>query len=86
MMIPGAVTLSDRYANLELPVIIMAGEGDLVVHPDRHAKSLAKAIPGAELRMVPNEGHFFHYAVPEQVVAAVDDVTERAGWRTSSPS
>jgi len=48
-MIPGAVTLSDRYANLELPVIIMAGEGDLVVHPDRHAKSLAKAIPGAEL-------------------------------------
>ena len=79
IMIPGAVTLSDRYANLELPVIIMAGEGDLVVHPDRHAKSLAKAIPGAELRMVPNEGHFFHYAVPEQVVAAVDDVTERAG-------
>jgi hypothetical protein len=28
--------------------------------------------------MVPDEGHFLHYGVPEQVAAAIDDVTDRA--------
>ena len=78
MMIPGAVALSVRYGDLRLPVIIMAGAGDLIVHPDNHAEPLAGAIASAELRMVPGQGHFFHYAVPEQVVAAIDDVVERA--------
>ena len=79
LMIPGAVALSARYGNLKLPVIIMAGEGDLIVHPGKHAEPLAEVIPEAELRLVPKQGHFFHYAVPEQVLAAVDDVTHRAG-------
>lgn len=78
MMIPGAAALSDRYGSLALPVIIMAGDGDLIVHPGRHAQALAEVIPSAELRMVPNEGHFFHYAVPDQVVAAINDVSRRA--------
>jgi pimeloyl-ACP methyl ester carboxylesterase len=79
MMIPCAGTLSAEYGNLQMPVIIMAGEGDLIVHPSKHAEPLAKVVPGAELRMVPNRGHFFHYDVPERVVAAVVDVTDRAG-------
>lgn len=79
LMIPAAVALSAKYRGLRLPVIIMAGEGDLIVHPDRHAKRLAEAITGAEVRLVPEQGHFFHYAVPEQVAAAIDDVTAQAG-------
>ena len=78
MMVPGAAALSARYGSLVLPVVIMAGDGDLIVHPERHAKPLAEVIPSAELRMVPNEGHFFHYAVPDEVVAAIDDVSRRA--------
>ena len=77
MMIPGAASLSTLYSSLVLPVVIMAGDGDLIVHPERHSKPLAEVIPSAELRMVPNEGHFFHYAVPDQVVAAINDVLRR---------
>ncbi len=76
MMIPAAIALSRRYAELNVPTIIMAGEGDLIAHVATHAKRLVKDIAGAELRTVPGQGHLFHYAVPEQVAAAIDDVTQ----------
>lgn len=79
MMVPGAIALSGRYGELHLPVIIMAGEGDLIAHVDTHAQRLVSDIAGAELRTVPEQGHLFHYAVPEQVVAAIDDVQKRPG-------
>jgi pimeloyl-ACP methyl ester carboxylesterase len=78
MMIPGAMAISGRYSELELPIIIMAGEGDLIAHVGKHAERLAEQVSGVELRIIPGQGHLFHYAVPEQVVAAIDDVTERS--------
>ena len=79
MMIPAAIALSRRYRELELPVIVMAGQGDLIAHPDKHAERLAADVRMAELRIVPGQGHLFHYAVPEQVVVAIDDVMAREG-------
>ncbi len=78
MMIPAAIALSQRYAELELPVVIIAGDGDLIAHPDKHAGRLAADIAGADLRIVAGQGHLLHYAVPEQVVTAIDDVIARA--------
>lgn len=71
MMIPAAVALATRYPELALPVIIMAGEGDLVTFPRKHAERLAEEIPGADLHVVPGQGHFLHYGVPDQVAASV---------------
>lgn len=79
LMVPSAIALSHRYTELALPVIIMGGAGDLIAHLDKHAKRLVGDIAGAELQVVPDQGHLFHYAVPEQVVAAIDDVEQRAG-------
>jgi pimeloyl-ACP methyl ester carboxylesterase len=78
MMIPGAMAISSRYGELRLPVIILAGEGDLIVHVGKHAELLARDVADAELRIVPGQGHLLHYAVPEQVVVAIDDVRKRA--------
>jgi pimeloyl-ACP methyl ester carboxylesterase len=77
MMVPAGIALSARYGELELPVIIMAGEGDLIAHIGKHAERLVTDIAGSELRVVPQQGHLLHYAVPEQVVAAIDNVTNR---------
>jgi hypothetical protein len=52
--------------------------------PENHA--LAKVLPDAEMRVVPNQGHSFHYAVSGQVLAAVDDVSDRAGSPSRSHS
>ena len=78
MMVPAAIGLSRRYGELALPVVVMAGAGDLIAHKDRHAERLVEDIAGAELRVIPSQGHLFHYAVPEQVVAAIDTVIARA--------
>ncbi|MBB5716547.1 alpha/beta fold hydrolase [Sphingomonas aerophila] len=77
MMIPGAMSLSGRYGELDLPVRILAGAGDRIVHVDRHAERLVADIKGAELRIVPDQGHMLHYAVPQQVIAAINDVQKR---------
>lgn len=78
LMVPSALALSRRYDELTLPVIIMAGRGDLIVHMDEHAERLVRHIRKAELRIVPQQGHMLHYAVPERVVAAIADVALRA--------
>jgi pimeloyl-ACP methyl ester carboxylesterase len=78
MMIPGAIALSNRYGELDLPVIIMAGQGDLIAHVSKHGERLAGEVKGAELRIVPEQGHLFHYEVPEQVVTAIADA-----WRAA---
>ena len=78
LMVPSAMALSRRYGELGLPVIIMAGQGDLIVHADKHAQRLVGDIKGADLRIVPDQGHMLHYAVPEQVVTAIGDVASRA--------
>jgi len=75
MMVPAAAELSRHYRQLRVPTIIMAGQGDRIAHVDKHAERLAREIPDAELRIVPGQGHMFHYAVTEQVVAAIDDVS-----------
>jgi pimeloyl-ACP methyl ester carboxylesterase len=79
MMVPAAIALSGRYGELDLPVIIMAGKGDLIAHIAKHAQRLVKEIAGSELHTVPEQGHLLHYAVPEQVVAAIGEVTARVG-------
>lgn len=78
MMIPGAIALSKGYGELDLPVIIMAGEGDLIAHVSKHSERLAGEVSGAELRIVPEQGHLLHYGVPEQVVTAIADA-----WRAA---
>ncbi len=78
MMVPGAIALSLRYRELALPVIVMAGAGDLIAHVNKHAKRLVQDIAASELRIIDRQGHLFHYSVPDQVVAAVRDVAARS--------
>ncbi len=75
LMIPSAIALSGRYSELSVPVIIMAGQGDLIAHVGKHSERLIEDIPVSALRIVPDQGHLFHYAVPEQVMTAIEDVS-----------
>lgn len=78
LMVPSAAAMSSRYPALSVPVIVMAGEGDIIVHGDAHAVRFVQDVASAELRLVPAQGHLLHYAVPDQVVAAIGVVNERA--------
>ncbi len=78
LMVPGAMELRTHYGELTMPVLIMAGDGDLVVG-DRQAKRLHAAIPGSTLRIVEGVGHMIHHVATRQVVDAIEDVASKAG-------
>jgi len=77
MMVPAAALLSARYGELDLPVEIVAGEGDIVAFCDRHAERLHDQLPGSGLKVIPGAGHMVHYAAPDEVVAAIDRAAGR---------
>jgi pimeloyl-ACP methyl ester carboxylesterase len=72
-----AAGLKKGYQSLRLPVVIIAGKGDRVTDLERQAVRLHREIPGSELRTQTDVGHMLHYAKPEVIVRAVEDITKR---------
>jgi pimeloyl-ACP methyl ester carboxylesterase len=71
-MIPAAAQLSARYPDLKMPVSIFAGADDTVIDPQSNSVRLHAAIPHSTLVVVPGVGHMVHYAVPAEIVDAID--------------
>lgn len=74
---PGLRTVIDRFVTLDLPVTIVACEGDRVI-PRAEGAALAQRMPQARLVTLPNAGHLPHVTVPDAVLR----VLEQAGERT----
>lgn len=75
LMIPGALALRHRYADLRMPVVILAGDGDKVVSK-RSSERLAATIPGSALEIVRGAGHMLHHVAPGDVARAVARMTQ----------
>lgn len=71
-MIPQARALGERYAQLKLPVTLMAGAEDRVVDRHDHTERLHTELAASELLTVPGAGHMVHYAAPDAVAQAVE--------------
>jgi pimeloyl-ACP methyl ester carboxylesterase len=61
-----------RYTTLTMPAVVMTGDRDLIVEPDRHAFAFARAVPAAKLIVLRGIGHMLHHAAAEQVVAEIE--------------
>jgi pimeloyl-ACP methyl ester carboxylesterase len=70
-MMPAARSLSCRYAELELPVTLVAGANDKVVDVQAHSARFHSQLSQSELIVVPHTGHMAHYAAQDSIVAAV---------------
>ncbi|MDB5932745.1 MAG: alpha/beta hydrolase [Massilia sp.] len=71
MMIPAAARLSKRYAELTMPVALIAGSGDLVADAEYHSVRLHEEVSHSDLTLEDGVGHMAHYAAPERIMAAV---------------
>jgi len=58
-----------------VPTLILFGAHDKVV-PPANADLLAKQIPGSQIRILPDAGHFFPIEVPEEAAQAVIQFAE----------
>ena len=74
----GVARMREHYAELRMPVMIMAGSEDQVVDVGRHALRLHEQIPHSELQLVPGPGHMVHHAVPEQVAEMIEALFDEA--------
>jgi pimeloyl-ACP methyl ester carboxylesterase len=78
LMIQGVLSLRDRYKDLTLPVMIIAGAGDKVVFK-RMSERLHAVLSNSALHIIEGAGHMVHYFAPRQVVAAIESVTALSG-------
>jgi pimeloyl-ACP methyl ester carboxylesterase len=70
--------LSPRYQEIHVPVIIVAGDADLAVSPQRHAFDLHQAIANSELVVIPRAGHQIPQMHPEAILRAVAMAASRS--------
>jgi non-heme chloroperoxidase len=60
-----------RVPEISLPVKILCGSHDRTC-PRWHAETLARDIPGASLRILPDIGHMIPFEAPAEILAALD--------------
>ena len=60
-------------ADIACPVIVLHGAADVIAHPI-HAQHTATIVPGAELRILDNCGHF---SIQDHLVPTIVDLLER---------
>ena len=78
LMIPDAFAFSKRYADLKMPVVIVAGEEDRLIDIDKQSARLHADVTHSTLHRVPGAGHMVHQTATDAVMGAVD---EAAGAR-----
>jgi pimeloyl-ACP methyl ester carboxylesterase len=78
LMIPDAIALQDRYANLRMPVAIIAGDQDRLVDIEGQSNRLHRDISQSTFRRVRGSGHMVHQTATTDVMAAIDRVTKAA--------
>jgi pimeloyl-ACP methyl ester carboxylesterase len=63
---------SPRYADINVPAVVISGEIDKTVSPNRHSRPFAKAVPNAKLIMLSDVGHMVQNAAPELVISEIE--------------
>jgi pimeloyl-ACP methyl ester carboxylesterase len=65
---------AERYRSLATPTIMLVGDRDPLVPPERHGDKLVAAAPRFKLVVLPGFGHMLHHAAADRVVAAVEEI------------
>lgn len=78
LLVPSAMSMAERYGRIEIPVVLLAGEGDRVVSAVEQTLRLHEALPLSEMHIVPGAGHMIHHVEPEEVMLAIDRAAQAA--------
>jgi pimeloyl-ACP methyl ester carboxylesterase len=78
LMIPDAFHFRDRYAELKMPVVIIAGEEDRIVDIDTQSARLHGDITQSKFHRLPESGHMIHQTATNQVMKAIEQATGEA--------
>jgi pimeloyl-ACP methyl ester carboxylesterase len=74
LMIPDAFHYRDEYANLKMPLVIVAGDEDRLIDIDAQSARLHSDVPQSSFHRVPGAGHMIHQTATGVVMSAIDEV------------
>jgi pimeloyl-ACP methyl ester carboxylesterase len=83
LMIPDAFSFQNQYAQLKMPVSIIAGEDDRLIDIDPQSSRLHDDISQSTFHRVSNNGHMVHQTATNALMSAIDEVVQAA---SSEPS
>jgi pimeloyl-ACP methyl ester carboxylesterase len=72
LLYPDVFRLGRRYAELKLPIVLVAGSGDRLVYRSRHSDRFHRELPHTDYRIIEGSGHMVHHVAPEKVLQAID--------------
>jgi pimeloyl-ACP methyl ester carboxylesterase len=78
LMIPDAFHFRDRYAELKMPVVIIAGEEDRIVDIETQSGRLHGDITQSKFHRLRESGHMIHQTATNQVMNAIEEATGEA--------
>lgn len=74
LMIPDASHFENKYADLKMPVVIIAGEEDRLIDSDTQSARLHSDVSQSAFHRVPKNGHMVHQTATGEVMAAINEV------------
>lgn len=81
MLIPAAFALRDRYRELTMPIVIVAGTDDRHLNTRVQSQRLHNELGHSVLHLVEGAGHMVHHVAPDQVMHAIDEAAEATRMR-----
>ena len=76
LMIPDGFRLRPQYANLKMPVVIIAGEEDKLIDVDTQSARLHANVPQSSFHRVPRNGHMIQQTATDEVMSAIREVAD----------
>ena len=73
-----------RYADIKVPTVVISGEIDKTVSPNRHSRPFAAAVPNAKLVVLPDVGHMVQNAAPELVISEIEAMIGKLAHSTAA--
>ena len=67
--------MSQRYSEINIPVVIVTGDKDKIVSPAQNARALHAAIPNSRLIELKDTGHEIPQTHPESIEMALDMIS-----------
>jgi pimeloyl-ACP methyl ester carboxylesterase len=86
LMVPDAFYFRNEYANLKMPVVIVAGEQDRLVDIDSQSARLHYEVTQSSFHRVPGTGHMIHQTATGVVMSAINEVAADSSTMDSSPT
>jgi pimeloyl-ACP methyl ester carboxylesterase len=74
LMISDAFHFEDRYAEMKMPIVIIAGEDDRLINIDKQSARLHSDVSQSTFHRVPKNGHMIHQTATGEVMAAINEV------------